>query len=171
MTTPAYGIGDSIGDGPQCSASGEFCFLCAFEADKGSDTDEYRQITDLIGDLVAQRRELPAIVRTVASVYDSSVRANIVYAHPDTGAKVVSPCWAESSVRRHLLFSHQFPELFDDTVVSILHSLIVRYNAKIIDTETELPIEETRKALSDTLLALEKWERHAERPRKRHRAE
>jgi hypothetical protein len=145
--------------------------LCAFEADKSSDTDEYRQICELIVDLVHQHRELPAIVRTVAGVYEKTVRPNIVYTHPDTGADVVSPCWGEASVRRHLLFSRQFPELFDDTVTSILHSLIVRYNAKIIDTETALPIEETRKALTDTLIALEKWERHAERPRKRQRGQ
>ncbi|MEK9527881.1 MAG: hypothetical protein VW491_03140 [Gammaproteobacteria bacterium] len=159
MTTPAYGIDpETLVDAPQCSSSGEFCFLCAFEPDTRADGDAWQSIVDLINNLVEAKREIPAIVRTVVSVYDHSVRPSLVYTHPDTGATVERPRWSGSSVRRHLLFSEQFPKLFGGVVTCMLHSIIVRYNASMIDEATGAPIEETRKAFVDTLKALQRWE-------------
>jgi len=159
MTTPAYGLDpETIVDAPQCSASGEFCFLCAFEPDARADGDAWQSIVDLIHTLVAAKREIPAIVRTVVSVYDHSVRPSLVYTHPDTGATVERPRWTASSVRRHLLFSEQFPNLFGGVVTCMLHSIIVRYNASMIDSTTGAPIEETRRAFVDTIKALQRWE-------------
>lgn len=161
---PAYGIDTAtLADGPQCSASGEFCFLCAYEGDDGGEGDVWQSVTDLIHDLVAAKREVPAIVSAVVKAYDQAVRPTLRYTHPDTGAVVVSPAWSHASVRRHLLFSRAFPALLDGTVTCMLHSIIVAYNKGLIDSHTGEPVEDKRRAFVDTIGALAKWEKHAER--------
>ena len=159
-TLPAYGLDPAtLVDAPQCSASGEFCFLCQFEPDcEGNDL--YTCITDLIDHMAHHKRELPAIVREVGRVYASQVRDSVEYRHEDTGELVQRPEWSASSIKRHLLFSTQFSGLFDQIVRHILHSLVVRHNATMLDGETGDPIEEKRRALCDTLKSLQSWEQH-----------
>ena len=159
-TLPAYGLDPStMVDAPQCSSSGEFCFLCAFEAD-ADENCLYSSIVDLIMHLASQKRELSFIVRAVRDTYNRTIRDTITYKHPDTNAIIAKPAWSMQSIKRHLLFSTQFSELFDQVVRSILHSLVVRHNATIIDADTGDPIEEKRKALCDTLKTLQSWEKH-----------
>ena len=126
---PAYGVdAATLVDAPQCSQSGEFCFLCAFEADANGN-DLYGSVVDLVEHLVAQKREIASIVRQVSQVYDTTVRDSVVYNHPDTDEEIRQPHWSHSSIRRHLLFSTQFSGLFDQVVQHILHSLVVKHNA------------------------------------------
>lgn len=159
-TLPAYGLDPStMVDAPQCSSSGEFCFLCAFEADS-DDNCLYGSIVDLIEHLARTKRELPFIVRQVRDTYNATVRDVVKYKHPDSGQEIEKPAWSLASIRRHLLFSCQFGGLFDQVVRSILHSLVVRHNANMIDADTGDPIEEKRKALCDTLKSLQSWEKH-----------
>ena len=159
-TLPAYGLDpSSLVDAPQCSSAGEFCFLCAFEAD-AEGNDLYSSIVDLVTHLARQKREISTIVRTVFDVYNKTVRDSVVHTHPDTKQVIRSPAWSIQSIRRHLLFSTQFSDLFDQIVRHILHSLVVRHNANLIDGETGDPIEEKRKALCDTLKSLQSWEKH-----------
>ena len=159
-TLPAYGLDPStVVDAPQCSASGEFCFLCQFEADAHGN-DLYTSITDLIDHMAQHSRELPAIVKQVSNVYNDTVRDSVRFEHPDTGEVIERPEWSMTSIRRHLLFSTQFSALFDQIVRHILHSVVVRHNATLLDAETGDPIEEKRRALCDTLKTLQSWEKH-----------
>ena len=160
LTLPAYGLDPStLVDAPQCSASGEFCFLCQFEPDcEGNDL--YTCITDLIEHMAHHKRELPAIVREVGRVYETQVRDSVEYCHEDTGEVIKRPEWSATSIKRHLLFSTQFSDLFDQIVRHILHSLVVRHNATMLDADTGDPIEEKRRALCDTLKSLQSWEQH-----------
>jgi len=170
MALPAYGVDtETLVDAPQCSASGEFCFLCAFEPDAVAESDAYTSLVELISDLVDAKREIPAIVRTVSAAYERTVRRTISYTHPDTNEIVPAPEWSHSSIRRHLLFSEQFPGLFHGVVTCMLHSIIIRYNARMIDAETNEPIEEKRRAFIDTLGALQKWDAGAAKEFKRRR--
>ena len=158
---PAYGLDPaSLAEAPQCSASGEFCFLCEFEADQEGNC-LYSSVVDLIDHLSRSKREIPTIVRAVHRCYEETIRSTVTYTHPDSNQEVHQPEWTPSSIRRHLLYSQNHPQLFDQTVVSILHSLVVRWNAGLIDAETGEPIETKQRALTDTLKALQSWEKHA----------
>ena len=75
--------------------SGEFCFLCAFEADANGN-DLYGSIVDLVEHMVSQKREIASIVRQVSNVYDTTVRDSVVYNHPDTGEEISQPHWSHS---------------------------------------------------------------------------
>lgn len=173
-TLPLYGIDErSAAEAPQCSSCGEFCFLCTFEgATEGNDEDIYTTITDLVNHMAQQKKEFVTIVRAVAQQYQQKIRPHVHFTHPETGQKVDKPEWTRSSIRRHLLFSGQFPQLFNEIVRHMLRGLVYRHNATLIDAHTGDPIEEKRKALMDTLQAVRHWDNHtlsAEEPQKKQR--
>lgn len=159
---PAYGIDpDTLSEGPQCSANaGEFCFLCQYEAD-GESNCLYSSIVDLVQHLASDKRELPFIVQQVQKVYNATVRDSVSFTHEDTGEVIERPAWSKASITRHLLWSTQFTDqIFDQTVRHMLHALVYRHNNTLVDAETSEVIEDKRKALTDTLKALESWEKH-----------
>lgn len=159
---PAYGVSpETLADGPQCSQSGEWCFLCAFQPSEDLDTCPYTSITDLVSHMAAQKRELPNIINAVHSAYNSTIRDTISHQHPDTGEVIEKPVWTKSSIQRHLLFSNQgaCSGLHDQLIRHILHSIIVRHNATMVDERGEC-VESKRKAFCDTLKALQSWEKH-----------
>ena len=91
----------SIVDGPQCSSSGAFCFLCQFEGDADGN-DLYSSMLNQIDHLACQKREL-SIVRTVhkstTKLSETQWRTNIRLKE-----NICEPDWSMESIRRHLVF-------------------------------------------------------------------
>ena len=131
---PAYNLDTwSVGrGGPQCSQKGEFCYFCAFnnpnieEQDakqKRTGNDDFTALWDIVDVLVQQRKELPHIINAVHGIYNKHVRPTVKYIHPDTNQTILKPVWSKDSIKRHLLFSSNYPELFDNVVDHIFHSI------------------------------------------------
>ncbi len=168
----AYAI-DAARDhgGFSCASSPDFCFFCSFEPDAvataeadgspgGSgdgENDLYSSLVDLVNDLTGQKKELDLIVGVVASVYARTVQPHITWETPAGGA-VKAPEWGKASIRRHILHSRQFAGLFPSVVRGMFHSIICKQNATMVDEETGMVVEETRKAFIDTADAYRKWE-------------
>lgn len=159
--TAAYGI-DPVSnvDSPQCSGSGDFCFFCAFEAAPdtvGTDCDLHGSMKDMVKHYASQDRELPAITDVVSKMYNDSVRNHIVWTHPATNITLEKPEWTKDSIRRHLLHSGEFKNLFCSVVRQMFHSIICKQNESMICSETGMVVEEHRKAFVDTVGAYSKW--------------
>lgn len=157
----AYGVDPSKDvDGPQCSASTDFCFFCAFEPDpdaEGGEADYHRALTDFVHSLSEQDKEIPLIVDLLHRYYHTSVRKHIVWSRPDTGVTVKQPEWTKDSIRRHLIHSNQFPGLFSSIIRNIFHSIIIKHNETMIDATTGMLVDEHRKAFIGTIEEYRKW--------------
>ena len=157
--------------GPSCVSSPDFCFFCSFEPDAvasadadgamggrgDGDGDLYSSLVDLVNDLTGQKKELDLIVNVVASVYARTVQPHITW-ESLAGGVVEAPAWGKASIRRHILHSRQFAGLFPSVVRGMFHSIICKQNATMVDAETGMVVEETRKAFIDTADAYRKWE-------------
>jgi len=156
----AYQVGawhsDGDSHGPQCSANGEFCFLCAFR-ETGEDDDICADTKAMIRIMVAQSKELPVIVEAVHSTYDNNIRADITHRLPG-GAVVTAPEWTKTSIQTHLVFSTEFAGLFANVVTHIHQSLIMHLNARLVRPDGSVD-DDNRKALIDTVTSLQKWNR------------
>lgn len=149
---------DAKNDGPQCSASGEFCFLCEFRNSGGTDgADPCADIKALIALMIEQKKELPVVVDAVQATYRNTIQSDVVYTHRVTNQIVTQPDWSSSSIEKHLLFSSEFPQVFSNVVVNIHQALIMRLNAQMINTNTNEVNEETRRSFVDTIASLSRW--------------
>lgn len=172
--TPAYAIDTwNVGrGGPQCSQHPEFCYFCAFrkpdDDDAASDSDNEADdqstarrhctgIWTVVDDLVEDNRELPHIVATVYRLYDKHIRPTTKYVAPDTNQIHTNPEWTKDSIKRHLLFSRAYPQLFDGVVSNVYRSLIVTLNNTVVDESTGHVIEDRRVSLVHTLGQYAHW--------------
>lgn len=155
---PAYAVeawfNGEMGAGPQCSANGEFCFLCEF-SEAGDECGHVADIKALVRLMVSQKKEMPVIVAAVQEAYNERVQAEVEVTAPN-GKLIKQPNWSRSSISCHLLYSTEFPELFQSVVVQIHQSLIMQLNKQAIangevDTSTT---EELRKMV----VSLKKWQ-------------
>lgn len=161
---PAYNVSAWNGgnaDGPQCSASGEFCYFCAHQ-DSEQDTefgaeDDCLALRNMVRSLARQKKEFPHIITTVYNLYEKHIRGDVEFTHPVTGIKLSHPKWTKSSIQRHLMFSNEFPELFDDLVNQVFHSIIQRQQEHVMARDTSDVIEDRRKALMDTVKTYTAW--------------
>ena len=157
-TEPAYDLNGWQSDkctGPQCSASGEFCFMCVFRK-KSDDTpegesDDVKAIDTLINTLADEGKEIPTIVSTVFDVYNKYIRKTVRYTPPATNMEVKGPSWSTESIQRHIVFSGNYPKLFDSVCGQIFTSTIMKQQNRLCDAGRggEI-IEENRKGLMDT---------------------
>ena len=151
---PAYGIDPRThNNGPQCSASPDFCFFCYFESDPataGTDCDLHGSLKALVSHLGEADKELPVIVDAVHSTYNTTVRPHIIWDNP-TGVTVDQPPWSKDSIRRHLLHSSEFSSLFNTLIRQIFHSIIVKQNETMIDKETGMVVDDHRQAFLQTI--------------------
>jgi hypothetical protein len=156
----AYQVGawhaDGPNHGPQCSANGEFCFLCAFR-ESGAADDVCSDMKAMIRIMVQQNKELPVIVEAVQSNYNANIRPEVTHKLPG-GTIVESPEWTKTSIQTHLVFSTEFEGLFENVVTHIHQSVIMHLNAKMLKPSGHVD-EETRKALIETVASLNKWKR------------
>lgn len=156
----AYQVGawhsDGPSHGPQCSANGEFCFLCAFR-ESGSSDDVCSDLKAMVRIMVQQNKELPVIVDAVHANYNANIRSEVSHKMP-TGVIVEAPEWSKTSIQTHLVFSTEFEGLFENVVTHIHQSVIMHLNAKMLKSTGHVD-EEARKALVDTVASLTKWKR------------
>ena len=141
--------------GPQCSASGEWCFACTHCEGGPAENDVLGNIKGLVRIMIEQRKELPTIVVAVEQVYNETARAQITYTTPG-GAVIQAPAWSKNSITAHLIFSTEFPELYHCVIVQCLQSILMQLNAKMLTANGEVD-EHTRKAFLETTTALARW--------------
>lgn len=156
----AWHTGDNTG--PQCSASGEFCFFCQFR-DKGSEEIEFGQKDDcgalkhMVRALARQKKEMPVIINTVSRMYQKNIRDKVNVVHSITGVRLKAPDWSKTSIQRHLTYSLEFPELFDGVVSQAFQSIIVNQQNALIDQASQHVIEDRRRAFMDTVKTYSNW--------------
>lgn len=141
--------------GPQCSASGEWCFACTHSEGGPAEYDALGDIKGLVRIMIEQKKELPTIVAAVEQVYNETARDQITYSTPG-GTEIRAPAWSKHSITAHLIFSTEFPELFHYVTVQCLQSILMQLNAKMLTADGEVD-EHTRKAFLETTTALAKW--------------
>ncbi len=156
---PAYGLGSERG-GPHCSSCDDFCFFCSF-SDGGSAPGQTGGsiITDLktmVRQLASERKEVDTIVDAVYAAYEEHARADVEFVD-SAGKTVVAPEWMHRSIKRHLLFSREFEELFDHSVDNIFHATIFHLNAKMVHRDTHTIEPKTHKMLLDTIASYRMW--------------
>lgn len=160
-------------DGPQCASHGnDFCFLCSFEPEPSvadSKNDLYTSMVDLIEDLNDADKEIALIVDVIAAEYRQTVRPHITWTNPATGVVVESPDWKKVSIRRHLITSKRFgAKVFPSIVRGIFVSIICKQNESMVDRETNMVVEDSRRAFIDTVDAYRKfttWDTSTKRPK------
>ena len=161
---PAYDLmpweGRTTRKGPQCSAHSDFCFFCSF-MEPGDDSSDGAALWDVVRSMANKRKDLPAIVTTVQSIYEKHIRSSIT-AIID-GKAVTGPEWTREAISRHLMFSSEFPQLFDTTVEHIYRALIVAQNNTVVDTATGAIIPDARRELIDTIDAYARFRKSTKR--------
>lgn len=154
-SAPAYKLSEVSCDGNvSCSGSDEFCFFCHFSEHRGED-GECSALWDVVRDMVEGKKELPLIVKTVHRIYREHIQPTLSIMMGDN--EIQQPNWTPGSIRRHLVFSSEFPELFDGVIDQIFYSIIMRQNNSLVDEESGEVIEPRRSALMDTLGKLTQW--------------
>lgn len=162
--TAAYGLGDG---GPQCSGSPDFCFFCAFAGAAAGGGEMVTELKAMAHALAADSKELPVVAKALHDAYEDGIRDVVAWEGPD--GTVRRPAWTIEAIKRHLLYSTEFSELFGAAVEQIFHSLIVKLNECAVDRGTGLVVEEHRRALMDTIRGFAQWQQHTERKGKRKR--
>lgn len=162
---PLYGI-DGHGCGPQCSQSQDFCFFCTFDecpeaATSDSGADLYNSLKDVVRSMGKSNRELSTIVTTLHNHYEEHVRAYVEYEHPETRAVIKQPVWTKQSIRRHLLYSTEFRELFNVVIQQMYHSMIVLQNQTMCDAVTGEVDGDRAKQFHDTMKSYVQFMRYA----------
>jgi len=151
---PAYGLDPSDHvNGPQCSATPDFCFFCQFETDPstaGTDCDLHGSLKQLVNHLGESDKEIPVIVDTVSSAFNSTVRPHISWTSP-SGVTIDGPEWTKDSIRRHLLHSNEFSGLFKSVIRQMFHSIIANQNETMFDRETGMVVDGHRIAFLQTV--------------------
>jgi len=156
-TEPVYNLDgwqSTTHQGPQCSAAGEFCFMCTFRK-KSADTpegepDDVKAIDTLITTLGEEGKEIPLIVQTVYDCYEKHIRDEVRYTSPITGMQIDKPEWSTESIQRHIVFSGNYGQLFDSMCNHIFTSTIMNQQNRLVDKSSGAVIEQARRGLMDT---------------------
>ena len=155
---PAYGMGAERG-GPHCASCDDFCFFCKF-SDGGSAADGsiITDLKDMVRQLASEQKEVETIVDALETAYEEHARGDVEYVD-EYGKTVTAPVWKRRSIKRHLLFSREFEQLFDHSVENIFHSTIYHLNAKMIHRGTQTVEPKTHKMLMETIGHYRQWKR------------
>ena len=161
---PAYDISawnSSGSGGPQCSMSGNFCFLCVFrdESDDITDgeEDDCGALKTMIRALAREKKEIPIIVNSVYTLYEKHIRPQCEYTHPITGVLVKKPKWNKTSIQTHLIYSREFPDLFDSIVEQVFHTVINSQQQRVMNKNTGAVLEDKRRSLMDSINNCSRW--------------
>lgn len=144
--------------GPQCSESSDFCFFCSF-CEPDNPENEGAALWDVVRELAESNKDLTVVVQTIYDIYRRFIRDTISWKKPSADAvtEVQSPEWTRASISRHLMFSNEFPQLFDGAIQNIFKSLIVLQNNSVIDTYTGEVSPEASRELLHTIDAYTKF--------------
>lgn len=139
--------------GPQCSASGEYCFACASAG--GGENNPLDNIKSMVGIMIGQDKELPVIVLAVEEVYNETARPHNSYTTAG-GELITAPAWSKNSISTHLIGSSEFPELFQAVIGQTYRTICSRINDTLLTAAGDVD-EAKRKAWVETTLAFKKW--------------
>jgi len=146
---PAYDISGwnvSGSCGPQCSMSANYCFLCTFREESDDITDgeedDCGALKTMIRALAREKKEIPTIVNSVYSLYEKHIRPQCEYTHPLTGVLVKKPKWNKNSIQTHLIYSREFPDLFDSIVEQVFHTVINSQQQRVMNKNTGAVLED-----------------------------
>lgn len=156
---PAYGLGCEQ-SGPHCGSSSDFCFFCRF-SDAGEDMSGgsiLNDLKDMVRQLASENKEVDVIVDAIFSAYEDHAREDVQYT-TDEGKLIQAPEWKARSIKRHLLFSREFEELFDHSIDNIFHSTIYHLNSKMIHRNTKTVEPKTHKMFIETIKAYQSWKK------------
>ena len=159
-THAAYGVDGPDKSGPQCSQSGDWCFFCEYASNAAvsGDIDLRGTLVTLVNVLQRDKRELAHIVDAVHERYSGSIQQYV------EGNKT----WCRESIRRHLLYSTEFSDLFADVVTHVFQTIIHNLNENMVDEDGRV-LEAQRRAFVDTVKAYQGWERTCSAGTKRRR--
>ena len=156
---PAYGLGSEPG-GPHCASSRDFCFFCRFSDGRSAGADSgggiMGDLKDMVRQLASERKEVDTIVDAVHAAYEEHARSDVEYVD-DKGKLVKNPRWRPRSIKRHLLFSREFEELFDHSIDNIFHSTIYYLNSKLVHRGTQTVEPKTHSMLMETIKTYRMW--------------
>jgi hypothetical protein len=114
----------------------------------------YGNLTNLVSHLSGLHREPAAIAHHLEQAYESQVRHHV----PGT------PEWSRASILRHIMHGNAFKSVFDDSITSMLTALITKQNKSLVDTTSDLVVDEHRKSFCHTVELYMKWMNRKEGP-------
>lgn len=127
-----------------CSGCPEdFCFLCCYTSTSDCEVDLRAHILSLS----EQGQEVTVIANAIHSIYESSIRKTLIH-EKSNGTMIEAPEWSPESIRRHLLLSPEFAEVFKNYEHYLFKSLIVRQAETIVNPQGRVNPE-----MAKTLLA------------------
>ncbi len=160
---PAYSLGSERG-GPQCASCNDFCFFCRFSEGKSADANSggsiIQDFKDMVRQLASERKEVDTIVDALFSAYTEHAQKDVEYVNSD-GETITAPTWKKSAIKRHLLFSREFEELFDHSIENIFHSTIYYLNDKLVHRDTRTVEPKTHQMLMETIKTYRAWKKDA----------
>lgn len=165
-----------VDSGHLCINHGAYCYLHyefsreAFtdDYDDSNTADQYAELVECIRFMVRAGKDYDLIVPEVQRIYNENIRKTCQYTNPVTGVLDKNPEWSQTSIREHLIFSGEFPELFE------------RYQNRIYQTITRVQFQHLRnnatneldgdrvKQLLDTMSKHTNWKRSIEQSRLNH---
>ena len=158
---PAYSLSASSansGLNPQCSGQNKFCFFCAFEPQKESGGNEHPDsLRSFVRALIEQKVEVPVIVRRLKSAYDESVRQSVEYYDHETEETIIAPEWTLDSIQTHIVYSKEFPDIFEDSIEQMFLTLITGQNNSMINSTTKKENPEVVDSFLKTVKALSQY--------------
>lgn len=122
-------------------------------------------LKELVRQLNSERKEVEVISEAVYQAYNDMVRDEVEWTTPD-GKVVEKPDWSKTTIQKHLLFSTEFEELFDNGVDQIFHSLIYRLNERAINSSDQSVDKENHAMLMDTIKNFRAWKKDRRQSRK-----
>lgn len=154
----AYGVDGTDKSGPQCSQSSDWCFFCEYTSNSAScgDIDLRGTLVTLVHVLQREKRELSHIVDALYERYTSNIQQYVENEQE----------WCKASIRRHLLYSNEFSDLFADVITHVFQTIIHNLNETMVDDDGRV-LEAQRRAFVDTVKAYQGWERSTNNKRRR----
>ena len=115
-------------------------------------------LKELARQLASEKKEVEVIAQAIFQAYNDMVREDVEWTAPD-GKVIAEPEWSITSIQRHLLFSTEFTDLFDNSIDQIFHSLIFRLNDRAINTADMSVDKDTHTMLMDTIKNFRMWKK------------
>jgi hypothetical protein len=126
-----------------CSGSREFCFLCSYSSTSDCEVDLRAHIDELVGTGL----EVKTIAKAVYEIYNEHLRDTVVFERHD-GVAVRGPEWSIESIRRHLLLSPEYDEVFSTYQDFLFKSIILRQADRIVSEDGDVDSDSTKALLS-----------------------
>jgi hypothetical protein len=134
-----------------CSLARTFCLFCS---DKVYDTDSSighscptKQLKAFARMVYNNTKSIEITVESLKDSYDNTYRDNTNFKHPVTGRIIEAPIWTKESIRTHIEFSDDFPEIKTAFVAAQLHALCYRQSRFLVNSDETTDANRTKQYL------------------------